>query len=459
MDCADCALKIEKGISHLDGAVQCTISFATAKMTLVYEPSVLDLSQVERRVRTLGYTLVKPGDLPAQDMPHGLAGLAVRVRRKPREALTALSGLLILLAAGASLLDLPESVSISLYALAMLTGGYHIALRAYGSLRTNRELDINVLMTIAAIGAAIIGEWSEGAVVVFLFSLGEMLEGYTMNQARDAIRGLMALAPAEATVLHPCLDCAGHWGQLLPAGGRYESGPCPWCELHELQTPVEELTVGELLLVRPGERIPMDGIVRQGRSAIDQAPITGESLPADKGPGDEIFAGTINGNGALEVEVTHLAADNTVSRLIQLVEEAQAQKAPTQRWIDRFARVYTPVVVALAAAVAIIPPLLFGQPFLNTATTTGWLYRALTLLVIACPCALVISTPVSIISAISAAARRGVLIKGGVYLEALGRLRAMAFDKTGTLTVGRPALTEALCVDHDGVASASLPKL
>jgi Zn2+/Cd2+-exporting ATPase len=457
MDCADCALKLEKGVSHLDGVAQCNVSFATAKMTLVYEPSVLDPGQIERRVRTLGYSVVMPGGLPAKHAPHGLAGLAFRARRKPREALTVLSGLLILLAASASLLHLPELASTSLYALAMMAGGYHIVLKAYGSLRTNRELDINVLMTIAAIGAAIIGEWSEGAVVVFLFSLGEMLEGYTMDQARGAIRGLLALAPTEATVLRPCLDCEGHLGQRLLTGGRYEGGPCPWCEPHELQIPVEQLAVGELLLVRPGERIPMDGIVRQGRSAIDQAPITGESLPVDKGAGAEVFAGTINGNGALEVEVTHLSADNTVSRMIQLVEEAQAQKAPTQRWIDRFARIYTPAVVALAAGVAIIPPLLFGQPFLNTANTTGWLYRSMTLLVIACPCALVISTPVSIVSAISAAARRGVLIKGGVYLEALGRLRAIAFDKTGTLTVGRPALTEALCIDHDERASANCP--
>jgi Cd2+/Zn2+-exporting ATPase len=225
-----------------------------------------------------------------------------------------------------------------------------------------------------------------------------------------------------------------------------------------VQTPVEDLAIGELLLVRPGERIPMDGRVRQGRSAVNQAPITGESLPVDRGPGDQVFAGTINGAGALEVEVTSLAADNTVSRLIRLVEEAQAQKAPAQRWIDRFARVYTPVVVLLAACVAIVPPLFFGQPFLNTAETTGWLYRSLTLLVIACPCALVIAIPVTIVSAISAAARHGVLIKGGVYLEALGRVRAIAFDKTGTLTVGRPALTRMLCVDHDSGAETNCPQ-
>jgi Cd2+/Zn2+-exporting ATPase len=215
---------------------------------------------------------------------------------------------------------------------------------------------------------------------------------------------------------------------------------------------VEELAIGEIVLVRPGERIPMDGVVLAGRSSVNQAPITGESLPVEKRLGDEVFAGSINGPGVLELRVTRLAADNTLSRLIHMVEEAQAQKAPAQRWIDRFARVYTPAVVAVAAAVAVLPPLLFNQPFLDTAGQTGWLYRALTLLVIACPCALVISTPVSIVSAISAAARHGVLIKGGVHLEALARVRVVAFDKTGTLTLGRPALIDAQCTAHNGQA-------
>jgi Cd2+/Zn2+-exporting ATPase len=303
-------------------------------------------------------------------------------------------------------------------------------------------------MSLAVIGAVLIDEWAEAAVVVFLFSLGEALEGYTMDRARNAIRSLMALAPAEATVLRPCLDCAGHLDQPLPAGGVYEGGPCPWCEPHELAVPVEELAIGETVLVRPGERIPMDGVVLAGRTAVNQAPITGESLPVEKASGDEVFAGSINGSGAIELRVTRLAGDNTLSRLIHMVEEAQAQKAPAQRWIDRFARVYTPVVVAMAAVVAVAPPLFFGQSLLDTAGQTGWLYRALTLLVIACPCALVISTPVSIVGAISAAARHGVLIKGGVHLEALAHVRVVAFDKTGTLTLGRPALIDAQCAAH-----------
>ena len=448
MDCADCALKLEKGVHGLAGVTECNVSFATTRMSLVYDPALLDMNQVERRVRSMGYA-VAPG---GQTAVAGRAGLVERLRGRPRDAMTLLAGLLLLLAVAASLASLPPALVNGLYAASIAVGGVFIFRKAWSSLRFNRELDINVLMTLAVVGAALIGEWAEGAVVVLLFSLGEALEGYTMDQARHAIRSLMTLAPAEATVLRPCLDCAGHLGQPLSGGGVYRSGPCPWCEPHELAVPVEELAIGETVLVRPGERIPMDGVVLAGRSAVNQAPITGESLPVDKAPQSEVFAGSINGSGALEVSVTRLAADNTLSRLIHMVEEAQSQKAPTQRWIDRFARVYTPAVVAVAAAVAVLPPLLFGQPLLNTAGETGWLYRALTLLVIACPCALVISTPVSIVSAISAAARHGVLVKGGVHLEALARVRVVAFDKTGTVTLGRPALMDAQCVAHNSLA-------
>jgi Cd2+/Zn2+-exporting ATPase len=206
---------------------------------------------------------------------------------------------------------------------------------------------------------------------------------------------------------------------------------------------VEQLSVGDRVLVRPGDRVSVDGVVRAGESAVDQAPITGESIPVDKKSGDEVFAGTINTVGALEVEVTRLAADNTLSRMVTLVREAQSRQAPVQRFIDRFARVYTPAVAAVAALVAIVPPLVFGQPFWGS---HGWLMRALQMLVIACPCALVISTPVSLVSAMTNAASRGVLIKGGRYMEALSRVRAFAFDKTGTLTEGRPAVTEVVSV-------------
>jgi Cd2+/Zn2+-exporting ATPase len=202
-----------------------------------------------------------------------------------------------------------------------------------------------------------------------------------------------------------------------------------------------------MIVVKPGERIPMDGIVFSGRSAVDQSPITGESVPVDKVPGAEVFAGTVNLEGGLEIEITRLAADNTLARLIHLVQEAQSQKAPAQRFVDRFARIYTPAVVIGAVVIAILPPLFFGQPFFDTADAHGWLYRALAMLVIACPCALVIATPVTVVSAISALAKKGVLVKGGAHLESLGKVQVIAFDKTGTLTHGRPELTSISCID------------
>jgi Zn2+/Cd2+-exporting ATPase len=272
-------------------------------------------------------------------------------------------------------------------------------------------------MVIAVTGATLIGEWAEGAIVVVLFALGEALEGYASDRARSTLESLLDLAPPVAFRMGP--------------GG----------ELREVA--VEALSAGERVLVRPGDRVSVDGTVRAGASAVDQAPITGESMPVAKGPGDEVYAGTVNGAGALEVEVTRPAADNTLSRMVALVQQAQARQAPVQRFIDRFARVYTPAVTAAAVLVAAVPPLAFGQPFWGT---HGWLMRALQMLVIACPCALVISTPVSVVSAMTNAAARGVLIKGGRYLDALSRVEVVAFDKTGTLTEGRPVATDVVDV-------------
>ncbi|MBN2469690.1 MAG: heavy metal translocating P-type ATPase, partial [Anaerolineae bacterium] len=247
--------------------------------------------------------------------------------------------------------------------------------------------------------------------------------------------------PQQATVLQPCVDCAEHLGQ-----DGYSGGPCPFCGVHETRVPVETLEIGARVLVAPGERIPMDGVIREGQSTVNQAPVTGESMPVEKLPGAEVFAGTINGAGALEIEITRLAADNTLNRIIHMVEEAQANRAPSQRFIDRFAQWYTPLTVILALVVAFGPPLLFDAPFWDTPAERGWLYRALALLIIACPCALVISTPVTIVSALTSAARQGILIKGGAPLETLARIRAFAFDKTGTLTTGKPVLTTAHAV-------------
>jgi Cd2+/Zn2+-exporting ATPase len=428
LDCADCALHLEEALRRTPGVDQVSVDFALARMRLTPQDgdggsgtgSGALLSQVERVAGDMGYTLTAEGvvDLVGADQAWWQ-----RLWSKRRKLTTLVSGLFITLAVAFSLLGLPEAVVAGTFVAAILVGGYYVARAGWAALRTAHSLDMNALMTIAAVGAVLIGEWAEGAMVMFLFSLGNTLEGYTMDRARNAIRGLMDLTPRRATVLH---------GD------------------HEEQVSVEELQVGERILVRPGERIPMDGSILSGESAVNQAPITGESVPAEKAPGDEVYAGTVNGQGALTVRVTRLASDTTIARIIKMVEEAQAQKAPSQRFVDRFARVYTPLVIAMAAAVAVLPPL---AGWLTGAGTFGalfgdWLYRALVLLVIACPCALVISTPVSIVSAIASAARSGVLIKGGLHLESLGALKVMAFDKTGTLTTGRPQVVDVRCLDH-----------
>lgn len=455
MDCADCALKLEKGVARLDGVYGAAVNFATATMQVDYDATAVEPQDIVRRIRALGYDVQAPAgprQVPTStsQSTRGSRWLTYLITH-PRDLATLGSGLLLVLAVLAGLLSW-ELASIVLYVAATVVGGLLVARKGLSNLWINHELDINFLMTLAGTGALLIGEFQEAALVIFLFSLGETLEGYTLDQARNSIRSLMTVVPAEATRLSGCVDCAEHLGQ-----DGYMGGICPFCAMHEQRVPVDELLVGDVLVVRAGERIPMDGIVTAGESTINQAAITGESLPVDKAPGSEVFAGSVNGSGSLEVRVTRLAADNTISRMIHLVEQAQAQKAPTQRWVDRFARIYTPVVVTLAAVVAIVPPLLLGQSFWNLPDGQhGWLYRALTMLVIACPCALVISTPVSIVSALTHAARRGILVKGGAYLEAASQLRAVAFDKTGTLTVGKPHVTDVVVGPAADLGSAEL---
>ncbi|MCB1090316.1 MAG: cadmium-translocating P-type ATPase, partial [Verrucomicrobiae bacterium] len=299
----------------------------------------------------------------------------------------------------------PGWLTIAAFAAATLAGGALVFPAALGALRKLR-LDINVLMTVAVIGAWIIGEYAEAASVVFLFALSELLESWAAGRARRAVDALLKLSPPTALV-------------RLPDGS-------------EKETPVEEVAVGTEILIRSGSRIPLDGEVVSGSSSVNQAPITGESLPVEKQAGDSVFAGTVNGEGSLVVRVSKPAAASTLARIIQLVGEAEENKPPTQRFVDRFAAIYTPAVFVLAILVALVPPLMFAQPWLF------WIYRSLVLLVIACPCALVIATPVSIVSGLTALARRGVLVKGGVHLESVGKLRALAVDKTGTITQGTP---------------------
>lgn len=344
-----------------------------------------------------------------EESSHSSCGHDDNESRLPRPLLVSLSGAFLTIALILGWLKLgSESVQTGLYILSSLAGGALILPAAFSSLRHGR-FDMNVLMVVAVSGAWFINEGAEGAAVVFLFALSELLESWSVGRARRAIASLLDLAPPVALVY-------GSTGKVV-------------------ETPVADVKVGALVQVKSGARIPLDGKITEGESSVNQAPITGESVPVDKKPEDPVYAGTINGEGTLKVEVTKAAADSTLSRIIKLVEEAEEQKAPTQRFVDKFARIYTPVVLVVAMAVALLPPLVGGAPWF------AWAYRALVLLVIACPCALVIATPVSIVSGLTALARRGVLIKGGAYLEAVGKLRALAVDKTGTITQGKPQVT------------------
>ena len=324
----------------------------------------------------------------------------------PQGVLVAAAGILTGIGLVLGWMDMgPGWLQTAAFAVATLAGGLLVFPAAWKAL-LKWKLDMNVLMTVAVAGAWIIGEHGEAAAVVFLFSLSELLESWAATRARRAVQALLELSPPTAIV--------------IGAGGT------------ERETAVAEVTIGAEIRVKSGSRVPLDGEVISGNSSVDQAPITGESVPVDKAPGDPVFAGTVNQEGSLTVRVTKVAADSTLARIIQLVGEAEEQKPPTQRWVDRFAAFYTPAVFIAAILVAVIPPLLMGLAW------NPWVYRSLVLLVIACPCALVIATPVSIVSGLTALARRGVLVKGGVYLEAVGKLRALAVDKTGTITQGKP---------------------
>ncbi|MBE2222690.1 MAG: heavy metal translocating P-type ATPase [Anaerolineae bacterium] len=438
MDCADCARSLEKGVGKLDGIDLCQISFTTE--TLRIQGNVAP-ETIIKRVQEMGYDVADPDEVQADKSDDQPPAGFLRYMWWRRDTRVALLAVLFILPGMVFEELLPglgvEHIIIDILSIvALVIAGTPIFKSAWASVRINHDININVLMSIAAIGAVLIGAYTEAAMVMVLFVIAEAIEGYTADRARQNIRGLMELAPNEATVLRPCMDCVGHFGK-----DGYIGGPCPFCGVEEQRVPVTTLTIGEAIIVKPGERVPMDGRLLAGQSAVNQAPITGESIPVEKTVGDELFAGSINGQGTLEIEVTHLAADNTISRLIKMVEEAQDKRAPTQRFVDQFAKYYTPAVVVVAALVAIVPVVFFDQMLVDPVdATAGWLYRALALLVVACPCALVISTPVSIVSAISNGARNGVIFKGGAHLEELSRVKAIAFDKTGTLTKGKPAV-------------------
>lgn len=408
MDCSEEIASIERTLKPLEGVAAVRANLMASTVTIFHDGS-LGKSALIAAINRSGVRVLSDDASPASR------------RGLPVSWLVATSGI----AAGAGIalqwigLKATPWTDVA-FLVAILAGGSIVFPKALRSLK-RLTLDMNVLMTVAVVGAVAIGQHAEGAAVVFLFALSELLESWSVGRARRAIHALMQLAPDTAVVKRE--------------GGLVE-------------VPSSEVAVGETVLVKSGQKVPLDGTVTSGASSIDQAPITGESIPVGRGPGDSVYAGTINGEGSLEIQTTKAAGDTKLSRIIRLIEEAQAQKAPAQRFVDVFARYYTPLVMVLALVVGILPPLLFHLAWMD------WIYRALVLLVIACPCALVISTPVSIVSGLTAMARRGVLIKGGAYLEALGGLRALAVDKTGTITEGKPRVLEI--ISFNGASDAEI---
>ena len=452
MDCAACATKIRTAVERLPGVSDVNVAIMAEKLTLKLAPGTTPRDRIEATVTKLGYgigatkaskakSFVMPGaatdnqaghDQAAgahendhgpvkaakDDLGHGAPG---HLHNDPADRgkswyqtskgrLVIGTGLLLTAAWVVKLLA-SEDIARWAFVLACLIGVAPVASRAFAALRAGIPFTIEMLMTIAAVGALFINAAEEAALVVFLFAVGEVLEGVAANKARDGIRALANLIPKTA---------------LIEENGTTR------------EVPAESLAVGQMVLVRPGDRIPADGQIVEGTSGIDQSPVTGESVPVTKGPGDAVFAGSINAEAALRIRVTKSAEDNTIARIIRLVEEAETSRAPIERFIDRFSRIYMPAIVGVAVLVALIPTLGFGQPW------DIWIYRALALLLIGCPCALVISVPASIASALSAGAKRGILMKGGAVIEAAAKVTRVAFDKTGTLTHGRPAVTDVI---------------
>jgi Cd2+/Zn2+-exporting ATPase len=450
MDCADCALSLERSLAQIRGVDQVSVNYTTG---FLEANGTFNPQELIQRVEALGYT-VKTPSLPVENETPMVSETTAKVKlpgflgylyASKQTRLALLGAILLLLSIPVSFipgLSFIQWVKLGLQLVAACLAGYPIANRGVRALVIGRQITIDLLMSIATVGALLIGQTGEASTVIMLFAIGEALEGYTAERARASLHSLLALKPEVAHVIRPCIDCSEHMGQ-----NGYTGGPCPECGEHETSLPVDQVSIGDRVIVRPGERIPVDGHVSSGVSLVNQAPVTGESIPVNKSPGEKVYAGTLNGDAVLEVTVSQLSTNSTISRIVRLVDQAQAQRAPIERFIDRFAAWYTPAVVLLAAFVAIIPPLFFHAPFLDTNGMHGWLYRALALLIIACPCALVISTPVTLVSSLTSLASRGVLVKGGAFLDVLARARLFAFDKTGTLTLGHPTVTLARSVD------------
>ena len=399
LDCDNDVAAIRRGLAAAPGIARLAVYPKAAKVSIDFDPQKTDGKSLAAKLAELGFPVQKRG------APEGLP----KPWRNPKVVTSALSGILLLIGWLGGLAGLPESASTALYLVAIVIGGYYFGREAIEELVFEREVGIELLMSAAAIVATLMGQAAEGAMLVFLYSISEAAEGYTEEKTRAAVRALMQLAPKVAFVLRN--------------GG-------------EQEIPVEEVQVGDVFVVRPGQAMPTDGVLVSGASSVNEAPITGESMPVEKRPGDQVFAATLNGEGGLQVRATKTFAENTLSRIIHMVEEAQERKGNSQRFIDRFGKRYSPAVLLIGALIAAIPPLLFG------AAWDTWIIRATVFIVAAAPCALVISIPITVVAALGTAARRGVLIKGGLYVEELARIRIVALDKTGTLTEGEPEVTD-----------------
>ena len=396
LTCAGCSKTFEENVKHLDGVLDAQVNFGAAKITVVGNASI---EAIEKAGAFDHLKLRNEREQKVESEPFW---------KQKENRKVYISALLLIISwiLGEQYGEGHIASTIG-YAASIIIGGYSLFIKGFKNL-SRFKFDMSTLMTIAIIGAALIGEWGEGATVVILFAISEVLERYSMDKARQSIESLMDIAPKEA---------------LIRRGKQ------------ELMISVDDIQVGDIMIVKPGQKLAMDGIVLKGTSTLNQAAITGESVPVTKTIDDEVFSGTLNEEGLLEVRVTKLVEDTTLSKIIHLVEEAQAERAPSQAFVDKFAKYYTPAIVALALLIAIVPPLFGGD-------WSVWIYQGLSVLVVGCPCALVVSTPVSVVTAIGNAAKNGVLIKGGIHLEEAGHLKVIAFDKTGTLTKGVPAVTD-----------------
>jgi Cd2+/Zn2+-exporting ATPase len=424
MDVADAAPALARDLEALPGMLHASVNYAAGLVFVAYDSRELTQDQVEKTITDWGYHVtaettagvVLPVEEPINDESGG-SFWPGWLRANWQLLMVGLTGLFFLIGwLGGTFLGLPENAALIFFILAYITGGYDIATHAIPGLFRG-HFDTDVLMLAAAGGAAILGHWAEGAFLLFLFSLGHAGEHYALDRARNAVNAL---------------------GQLMPKTALVKQGD------QIVTRPVENLQLGDTVVVRPGDRLPADGDVARGQSAVDQSAITGESVPVNKGPGDHVFAGTVNQENALEISVTRLAQDSTLSRVMQMVAEAQEQQSPSQRFSQRFASKFVPAILVLVALVAIVPPLL------GWASWSESFYRAMLLLVAASPCALALGTPAAVLAGIAQAARNGVLIKGGAHLENLGALQVMAFDKTGTLTEGRFAVTDIVSLNGAG---------